>query len=107
MPKFYCQTRAHRMILDCSTPHDAALRLMEVVLKTNEPYSILLSVSEQGFDTKKQDMHKGAGGVFSSLGLLRELGLEPSMTEEEIAESCGIDFDSMPEDGKAWLLGLE
>ena len=103
MPKFYCQTGAHRMILDRPTHHDAALRMMEMVLRTEEPYGILLAVSEQGFDTKSRDNE----GVYPSLGLLRELGLEPSMTEEEIAERCGIDFDSMSEDGKAWLFGLE
>ena len=117
MPKFYCQTGAHRMILDRPTRHDAALRMMEAVLRTEEPYGLLLGVSEQGFmpdlpfhamspddaNTSARDSE----GVYPSLGLLRELGLEPLMTEEEIAERCGIDFDSMPEDGKAWLLGLE
>ena len=103
MPKFYCQTGSHRVILDRPTHHDAALKMMELVLRTDEPYGILLAVSERGFDMKA----RADDGVYPSLGLLRELGLEPSMTEEEIAESCGIDFGSMSEDGKTWLLGLE
>lgn len=91
------------MILDRPTAHDAALSMMEKIVEAGELYGLLLTVGEQGLSTQHAKS-RGSEGVFASFGLLRELGLELPITEEEILEHYPS-FGNMSKEGKAWLLG--